>query len=351
MDEINEPENMRGRLSKSTALSSDQQRRLFVIFGEEISFVDNSMFHDPKAFTALFKEGPSIAEPDLTWYHNFMMSELGFADRQVPGETIPLTEEMERTLFLQFHGSCQKLAMLKKQAEQLPTISDGLAHEMLEWDKVRQDRCDLIVKYFLKLVLALVRKRIWPNTISLGDAVGECNKELIEAIKNYDVQRRRRSGQPTNFTTFAKTVINHCIDGLLRDYYKKSGRIKQFSVDGNGQPIDAEDTTTDFPHSLSELDEQVLVEMRSGKGDEKGMVPNEAMRVDKKLAYSLGRYRIWITAAEGKSPRGSEADVHQDTRADEIGRPLPIPKELGFCWARRKAWALCLSKLCTKGKR
>lgn len=48
MDKINDLENMRGRLSESTALSPDQQRRLFKIIGEEISYVDNPTFHNPK---------------------------------------------------------------------------------------------------------------------------------------------------------------------------------------------------------------------------------------------------------------------------------------------------------------
>ncbi len=186
------------RLRFHRDLTERERERLAELIPEPIDYMDDPSFHEPAAEKKLFAREREVPRPQTDWYDRILASA---GTRGInPAATTPLlTEEQERTLFLQFNY-CRYQAETIRETILPHRVALGKARKLLAWHDRAMDLRERIAEYNVALVLAMA-KRFPAGQIDLPEMVSEGNMALLRAIDKFHIARGFK------FSTYACRAI------------------------------------------------------------------------------------------------------------------------------------------------
>ena len=154
---------------------------------ETCEYTDDRAFHHADAERRLFGEAPPVREPNTSWYSRIDEAPSAAPPRGGARSSAPLTAAEERVLFHQFNYCRFRVAEIRRGRG-----PDGLspveAQRMLRWHRRAQKLRDVIVRFNLPLVLAMI-KRTRSRQVEFAELLSEGNMALLRAVDKFDVSR------------------------------------------------------------------------------------------------------------------------------------------------------------------
>ncbi|MDX2149046.1 MAG: sigma-70 family RNA polymerase sigma factor [Planctomycetota bacterium] len=214
-----------GKAAPKKRLSKEQERLLAQILSSEQDFIDSPAFYEPEAEHKIYKEVPSVAQPDTSWYHP-VMDDLSSTSRNrtvKSAQQVILTAAEEKILFHQFNYARHCVWKIQQEVWSSPSRqpTPEQAEQLLNWHRIAERVREQIAETNLALVLAMA-KRTRMSEVDFADLVSEGNMALLRAVDKFD------AGRGYKFSTYACRAI---LKAFSRQGMKLSKYRQRFPTD------------------------------------------------------------------------------------------------------------------------
>ena len=209
----------KGRAAASVRrLSRSETSLVQAILDHPVDFVDDESFHKPRARQTLFDKADPVRRADVAWYRPLVDDVIGTRpDPKSTKESIVLTKDEERTIFLQYNYARFMVASMQSRlGNRKPTPKQS--REVLYWYRLSRQLRDQIAESNLALVLAMA-KRARINAVDFSDQISEGNMALLRSVDKFDVSRGFK------FSTYACRAI---LKGFYRQGMKDTRHRQRF---------------------------------------------------------------------------------------------------------------------------
>ena len=201
-------------------LSEADQMLLQEVLAEPMDYIDADDFREPDAEYHIYDEAPMIRKPDVAWYRPLMDDLTPSTQPAKQANSVLLTAEEERILFLQYNYARFRVSEIQKQIGTAgPT--DEQIHEILRWVRTAGGYREQIAETNLALVLAMA-KRTRMSEVDFADLVSEGNMALLRSVDKFDCSRGFK------FSTYACRAI---LKAFSRQGMKLSKYRQRFPTD------------------------------------------------------------------------------------------------------------------------
>ncbi len=199
-------------------LSRSDKSLVQAILDHPVDFVDSESFHKPRAKQTLFDKADPVRRADVAWYRPLIDDVVGTRpESKSTKDSIVLTRDEERTIFLQYNYARFKVASMQKRlGNRKPTPRQST--ELLYWYRLSRQLRDQIAESNLALVLAMA-KRARINAVDFSDQISEGNMALLRSVDKFDV------GRGFKFSTYACRAI---LKGFYRQGMKDTRHRQRF---------------------------------------------------------------------------------------------------------------------------
>lgn len=163
-------------------LSRNDQALVTRLLTEPCPFIDHPLFRSSKAEQRLFGEPDPPSRAARPWCN----AAHSFEPEALPQASPPLSEEMEKRLFMRLNYARWRIACARRIAGR--RLTNRTIRELLFWSACAEDVRAAIVRANMPLVLAMAKRARLMN-VDFAELISEGNMALLRSVDKFDISR------------------------------------------------------------------------------------------------------------------------------------------------------------------